>query len=201
MPSRSTHRRGGRHVRYALAIMGAVVLPLAAAPGAAPAGEKIALGHTASDSYVAAMVAKDKGLFEKRGLDIDLQIIALNSAMPAALHAGAVQIAGRWARPASAPIPMCCSATGCLPRACITAGSISSKFPFPGCRTPSRAERSMPCSPAIRCCTKSSMGEPDRWSPPSWTCCAQIPIVVYSATREWAAKHRSAMAAFREAII
>jgi len=29
----------------------------------------------------------------------------------------------------------------------------------------------------------------------------QIPIVVYSATREWAAKHRSAMAAFREAII
>ncbi len=52
------------------------------------------LAYTASDAYVPAMVAKDKGLFDKRGLDVELQIIALNSTMPAALHSGSLEIAG-----------------------------------------------------------------------------------------------------------
>ena len=81
-------------MRYALATLCIVLVSLAGTTGSAPAREKIALGYAASDSYLAAMVAKDNGLFEKRGLDVDLQIIALNSALPVALNTDAVQIAG-----------------------------------------------------------------------------------------------------------
>ncbi len=55
---------------------------------------KIKLAHTLSDAYLAAMVAKDKGFFEKRGLDVDLQAIALTSTIPAALHSGSTELAG-----------------------------------------------------------------------------------------------------------
>jgi NitT/TauT family transport system substrate-binding protein len=79
-------------VRHALTSLALVTL--LAAIGTVQAREKIALGYTASDAYLAAMVAKDAGLLEKRGIDLELQIIALNSAMPAALGSDAIQIAG-----------------------------------------------------------------------------------------------------------
>ena len=83
-------------MRYALVTLGAVLVSLAA-QNTGSASETLALGYAASDSYLAALVAKDSGLFEKRGLDVELQVISLNSAMPAALNAGTVQIAGTTA--------------------------------------------------------------------------------------------------------
>src|SRR5512140_1609815 len=70
------------------------VLAAALSASAAQAQTKVRVAYTASDAYVGAMVAKDKGLFEKHGLDVELQIIALNSTMPAALHSGSIEIAG-----------------------------------------------------------------------------------------------------------
>jgi NitT/TauT family transport system substrate-binding protein len=75
-------------------LLGALLLSLTAWPVAAQERNKITLAYTASDSYAGAMVAKEKGIFAEHGLDVELQLIALNSSMPAALKSGAVQIAG-----------------------------------------------------------------------------------------------------------
>ena len=58
---------------------------------------RIRVAYTASDAYAAAMVAKDRGMFANRGLDVELRIEALRNfrTMPAALHSGSVDIAGR----------------------------------------------------------------------------------------------------------
>lgn len=68
----------------ALALMAGVV-------GSA-AQTKIALGYTAAGDFLPVFVAKEKGFFEQRGLDIELTRIALASNVPAALMSDSVQI-------------------------------------------------------------------------------------------------------------
>lgn len=58
----------------------------------ATAQTKVAVGYTAAGDFTPVFVAKEKGYFEKRGLDVTLTRIALASTVPAALMANSVQI-------------------------------------------------------------------------------------------------------------
>jgi len=71
----------------------AAVLSAAIAASAA-AQTRITLGYTAVTDFASAFVAKEEGFFHKRGLDVTLQLIALNSTIPAALQADSLQIGG-----------------------------------------------------------------------------------------------------------
>ena len=64
---------------------------LAALP-AAGQQTKIVLGYTTAADFVPAFAAKDKGLFDKRNLDVTLMRIALASNVPSVLVSGSVQI-------------------------------------------------------------------------------------------------------------
>lgn len=67
---------------------------LIAAPALAQAPTKITIGYTAVSDFTSAFVAREEGYFAKRGLDATLQLIALNSNIPAAMQAGSVQVGG-----------------------------------------------------------------------------------------------------------
>jgi NitT/TauT family transport system substrate-binding protein len=54
----------------------------------------IHIGYTNVSGYTGMFIAKDQGMFSKRGLDVEPVLIALNSTMPAALVGGSLQIAG-----------------------------------------------------------------------------------------------------------
>ena len=54
----------------------------------------ITVGYTATLSFNGAFIAKDRGFFEKHGLNVELQLIALNSNIPGAIMGGSVQIGG-----------------------------------------------------------------------------------------------------------
>jgi NitT/TauT family transport system substrate-binding protein len=56
--------------------------------------ETIRVGYTPSASFDAAFIAKDQGFFQKHGLDVELQVIALNSNIPSAMVAGSIDIGG-----------------------------------------------------------------------------------------------------------
>jgi NitT/TauT family transport system substrate-binding protein len=79
--------------RNTLAIVLAWCLSTLAATGAA-AETKITLGYTGVTDFTAAFVAKEEGYFKKRGLDVELQLIALNSTIPAALQSDSIQVGG-----------------------------------------------------------------------------------------------------------
>ena len=66
---------------------------LALALGAAPtmAATKLSLNYTTGESAT-AFAAKEAGLFEKHGLDVDLVAVTQNSNAPAALESGSVQV-------------------------------------------------------------------------------------------------------------
>ena len=64
-----------------------------AAPPPASALEKIIVGHAAVIDFLAMYVARDKGFFEKQGLDITLQPLPNSGSTPSALAANSVQIA------------------------------------------------------------------------------------------------------------
>jgi len=55
---------------------------------------RIVFGYTAVADFASVFVASNEGLFRKRHLDVSLLPIALNSAIPAALEAGTIQIGG-----------------------------------------------------------------------------------------------------------
>lgn len=55
---------------------------------------KIALGYTAVTDFASAFVAAEQGYFRKRGLDVELKFIPLNSTIPAALQSDSLQIGG-----------------------------------------------------------------------------------------------------------
>jgi NitT/TauT family transport system substrate-binding protein len=240
-------------VRYALAVLGTVLTSLAAAPGAAAARDAVVLGYTASDAYLAALVAKDRGLFEKRGLDVDLQIMALNSAMPAALSAGAIQIAGT-----TSPVFLQAVDRG-NDLVAIAGGSVAEKtntrfaafarngvtierpqdfigkivgvpgiganahvlfrnwllakgvhygrvkfveIPFPRMQEALKGEMVdavITNDPALYQLVNANIGKVAATFMEVLR--VQIPIVVYSATREWATRHHSVIVAFRESIV
>lgn len=55
---------------------------------------KIRVAYTATSDFVSGFYAKEKGFFAKRGLDVEFQLIPLNSTMPAALQSGSIDLAG-----------------------------------------------------------------------------------------------------------
>ena len=68
-----------------IAACGYTILPAAAQ-------QKIVIGYTGANDFLAAFVAKDKGFFEKRGLDVTLTRIANGSTIPAAMIGGSITI-------------------------------------------------------------------------------------------------------------
>jgi len=72
----------------------AAVLLAALASGATAAPTKITLGVTTASEFAPCFIAKERGFFEKRGLDVEIQIITLNSNIPTALQADSIQIGG-----------------------------------------------------------------------------------------------------------
>jgi NitT/TauT family transport system substrate-binding protein len=59
---------------------------------AAAAPVKLSVGYTNTISCAGLFIAADQGMFAKRGLDVRLLLIALNSTIPSALVGGSVQI-------------------------------------------------------------------------------------------------------------
>jgi NitT/TauT family transport system substrate-binding protein len=54
----------------------------------------LTIGYTSSTDSTGLFVAAEQGFFKKHQLDVKLQLIALNSVLPAALQSDSVQIAG-----------------------------------------------------------------------------------------------------------
>lgn len=63
------------------------------------ADTKIVLGYTPANAFMPAFVAKEKGFFEKRGLDVTLQTVPQGSTIAGAMAGGTVQ-AGTLTPPA-----------------------------------------------------------------------------------------------------
>ncbi|MBW0171159.1 MAG: ABC transporter substrate-binding protein [Hydrogenophaga sp.] len=80
--------------RTALAALTAVPavagLPAAFAQG----NTKIVFGYTAVTDFASVFVAAENGYFKKRGLDVELKFIPINSTIPAAVQADSLQIGG-----------------------------------------------------------------------------------------------------------
>ncbi len=74
-------------------IVAAILIAGLAVP-AAKADTKIRLGYTPAASIAGAFIAADKGYFAKRGIDLEFQVIALNSNIPAAIVSGSSDIGG-----------------------------------------------------------------------------------------------------------
>lgn len=58
------------------------------------ADTKVRIGYTAGSEGAAAFVAKERGLFAKRGIDAELTLIALGSTLPAALVSKSIDVGG-----------------------------------------------------------------------------------------------------------
>jgi NitT/TauT family transport system substrate-binding protein len=67
-------------------------LVIAVAAGAAAAQTKVNIGYSPAADFTPVFAAKDKGFFEKRGLDVTLTRIPLASNIPAAIVSDSLQI-------------------------------------------------------------------------------------------------------------
>jgi NitT/TauT family transport system substrate-binding protein len=76
-------------IKKTLAAMGMMVVA-----SSCWAQTRVVLGYTGVSDFTAAFVAKEEGMFKKRGLDVELQLLTLTSAIPAALQSDSVQIGG-----------------------------------------------------------------------------------------------------------
>src|SRR3954462_1505484 len=76
-----------------------LLLAIAAFAMPAMAQTKIVLGYTPANAFMPAFVAKDQGLFAKRGLDVTLQTVPQGSTIAGAMAGGTVQ-AGTLTPPA-----------------------------------------------------------------------------------------------------
>jgi NitT/TauT family transport system substrate-binding protein len=74
--------------------LGATLAAWLARPALAQGAGRIRIGYTAVLDYTAAFAAQEEGFFRRRGLDTELQLIALNSTIPAALQSNSIQIGG-----------------------------------------------------------------------------------------------------------
>src|ERR1044071_10264615 len=72
---------------------------LAASSLTAFAQTKLVVGYTPANAFMPAFVAKDKGFFAKRGLDVTLQTVPQGSTIAGAMAGGSVQ-AGTLTPPA-----------------------------------------------------------------------------------------------------
>ncbi|WP_132978732.1 MULTISPECIES: ABC transporter substrate-binding protein [unclassified Pigmentiphaga] len=72
----------------------ALGIALALWAAGAAAQTRITVAYTAVSEFMPLFVAKERGYFAKRGLEVTPQQLALSGVMPAALQSGSVQIAG-----------------------------------------------------------------------------------------------------------
>ncbi|MBL0423350.1 ABC transporter substrate-binding protein [Ramlibacter sp. AW1] len=72
-------------------LLGMATLGLASL-GASAQATKVNVGYVPAGDWVPALVAKDKGIFDKHGLDVTLTKVAIISNIPAALMSGSLQI-------------------------------------------------------------------------------------------------------------
>ena len=91
-PYPTPHRR--RRVMQALAALAALPLLSSLATRAQAQGTKLVFGYTAVMDFASIFVAKEEGFFGKRGLDVELKFIPLNSTIPAAIQADSLQVGG-----------------------------------------------------------------------------------------------------------
>jgi NitT/TauT family transport system substrate-binding protein len=85
--------------RYSLAIGLAVATLLAPLSLLGPQraladSPKIVVGYTATVDFASAFIAAEQGLFKKRGLDVELKIVPLNSQLPAAVQSESITFGG-----------------------------------------------------------------------------------------------------------
>lgn len=73
-------------------ILAVIAIAVAVLPAPGFAQTKIVLGYTAGNDFLAAFVAKDKGFFEKRGLDVTLTRVANGSTIPPAMVGGSITV-------------------------------------------------------------------------------------------------------------
>lgn len=69
-----------------------LALALFACAVPAVAQTKIVLGYTPANAFMPAFVAKDKGFFQKRGLDVTLQTVPQGSTIAGAMAGGTLQV-------------------------------------------------------------------------------------------------------------
>jgi NitT/TauT family transport system substrate-binding protein len=67
---------------------------IAAGAATSRADTKVRLAYTATGGFLSSFVAADQGFFKKRGLDVEFQLIGLNSNIPPAMVAGSTDIGG-----------------------------------------------------------------------------------------------------------
>ncbi|WP_296746750.1 ABC transporter substrate-binding protein [Mesorhizobium sp.] len=72
---------------------GAAILPVLPV-GRAGAATKLIVGYTEGPEFGATYIAKEKGFFEKHGLDVSLQTITLTSNVPATIVSKSLEIGG-----------------------------------------------------------------------------------------------------------
>ncbi len=63
-------------------------------PARAQTSTKIAYGYSAVSDFASVFVAKEEGFFDRRGLDVELKFIPINSTIPAAIESNSLQIGG-----------------------------------------------------------------------------------------------------------
>ncbi|MBI3367282.1 MAG: ABC transporter substrate-binding protein [Burkholderiales bacterium] len=81
-------------IRLRHGVLALVAGLLAAGSGLAQKPTPLTIGYTATPEFGAIFVAKERGLFDKRGLDVTLQLIPVSPNVPAAVMSGSVQIGG-----------------------------------------------------------------------------------------------------------
>lgn len=76
--------------------LGAVAAPAvrSLSPAYAQTRTRLRIAHTASSDWSSIFLAREDGLFEKRGIDVDFVLVPVSSAVPAAIQSGSVQIGG-----------------------------------------------------------------------------------------------------------
>lgn len=92
-----------------------------ALPAAAQARTKILYGYTAVTDFATVFVAAQQGVFDKRGLDVELKLVPLGSALPPALESDSLQIAG------PTPPALLSAVEGGLDLVVVAGGTVSSK--------------------------------------------------------------------------
>ena len=78
--------------RRMLALMSALIAVVAVPSSAAAQTKKVTVGYATASDFLPAFIAKEKGCFAKRDLDVTLTRIPIVSNIPPALVAGSLQI-------------------------------------------------------------------------------------------------------------
>ena len=92
-----------------------------ALPARSQASTKAVFGFTAVTDFASVFVAKEEGYFQKRGLDVELKFIPLNSTIPAAIQSDSLQIGG------PTPSVFLQSVDGGLDHVVLAGGGVTSK--------------------------------------------------------------------------